>query len=234
MKKLLIIDDDRKLCGLLSEYFVPEGFTVEAVHNGKQGITAACEGDFDLIVLDVMLPGDNGFEVLRHIRTRMDTPVIMLTARGDDVDRIIGLEMGADDYLPKPFNTRELMARIRTVLRRAKPGKEESSAMPVGKKLVVGDVEMDMGTHNVVCSGNPVELTSVEFTLLEQLLRNAGELVSREDLTQKVLGRRLTACDRSIDGYVSKLRKKLGHQVSDSERIRAIRSVGYLYALTEK
>ena len=181
-----------------------------------------------------MLPGDHGFEVLRHIRTRIDTPVIMLTARGEDVDRIIGLEMGADDYLPKPFNTRELMARIRTVLRRAKPGKEESSAMPVGKKLVVGDVEMDMGTHNVVCSGNPVELTSVEFALLEQLLKNAGELLSREDLTQKVLGRRLTVYDRSIDGYVSKLRKKLGHQVSGSERIRAIRSVGYLYALTEK
>jgi two-component system response regulator CpxR len=233
MKNLLIIDDDRKLCGLLSEYLEPEGFTVEAVHDGKQGITAACEGDFDLIILDVMLPGDNGFEVLRQIRTKKDTPVVMLTARGDDVDRIIGLEMGADDYLPKPFNTRELMARIRTVLRRTKPDRYESAIAPSGRKLVVGDVEMDMGTHNVVCAGKPVELTSVEFTLLELLLKNAGELVSREDLTQKVLGRRLTAYDRSIDGYVSKLRKKLGHQVSGSERIRAIRSIGYLYALTE-
>src|SRR5450631_443446 len=232
MKKLLIIDDDRKLCGLLSEYLEPEGFTVEAVHDGKQGITTACERDFDLIVLDVMLPGDNGFEVLRQIRTKKDTPVVMLTARGDDVDKIIGLEMGADDYLPKPFNTRELMARIRTVLRRTKPDRDESEIALSGRKLVVGDVEMDMGTHNVVCAGKPVELTSVEFTLLEQLLKNAGELVSREDLTQKVLGRRLTAFDRSIDGYVSKLRKKLGHEVSGSERIRAIRSVGYLYALT--
>jgi DNA-binding response OmpR family regulator len=232
MKKLLIIDDDRKLCSLLSEYLEPEGFTLEAVHDGKQGTTAACERDFDLIILDVMLPGDNGFEVLRQIRTKKHTPVVMLTARGDDVDKIIGLEMGADDYLPKPFNTRELMARIRTVLRRTKPGRDESEIAPSGRKLVVGDVEMDMGTHNVVCAGKPVELTSVEFTLLEQLLKNAGELVSREDLTQKVLGRRLTAYDRSVDGYVSKLRKKLGHEVSGSERIRAIRSVGYLYALT--
>jgi two-component system response regulator CpxR len=232
MKKLLIIDDDRKLCGLLSEYLEPEGFTVEAVHDGKQGITVACERDFDLIILDVMLSGDNGFEVLRQIRAKKDTPVVMLTARGDDVDKIIGLEMGADDYLLKPFNTRELMARIRTVLRRTKPDRKESTIAPSGRKLVVGDVEMDMGTHNVVCAGNPVELTSVEFTLLEQLLKNAGKLVSREDLTQKVLGRRLTAYDRSIDGYVSKLRKKLGHEVSGSERIRAIRSVGYLYALT--
>jgi two-component system response regulator CpxR len=233
MKKLLIIDDDRKLCELLSEYLEPEGFIVDAVHDSKLGVTKACDGGFDLIVLDVMLPGDNGFEVLRQIRTKKDTPVIMLTARGDDVNRIIGLEMGADDYLPKPFNTRELMARIRTVLRRAKPDRDESASVTSGKKLLIGDVEMDLGTRNVICAGKPVELTSVEFSLLEQLLRNAGELVSREDLTQKVLGRRLSAYDRGIDGYVSKLRKKLGHEVSGSERIRAIRSVGYLYALTE-
>jgi two-component system response regulator CpxR len=232
MKKLLVIDDDWKLCALLAEYLEPEGFVVETVNDGCAGITRACGGEFDLIVLDVMLPGENGFEVLRQIRTRLDTPVIMLTARGDDVDRIIGLEMGADDYLPKPFNTRELVARIRTVLRRTKPDREGSAHVPGAKKLVVGDVELDLGTRNVVCSGRPVELTSVEFKLLEQLLRNAGELVSREELTLKVLGRRLSPYDRSIDGYVSKLRKKLGHEVSGSERIRAIRSVGYLYALT--
>lgn len=232
MKKLLIIDDDMKLCSLLAEYLAPEGFLVETVHDGREGISKACDGDFDLIVLDVMLPRENGFEVLRQIRTKKETPVVMLTARGDDVDRIIGLEMGADDYLPKPFNTRELVARIRTVLRRTKPDLDEIAVAPAAKKLVVGDVEMDLGTRNVVCSGRPIELTSVEFNLLELLLRKAGELVSREDLTKKVLGRRLTAYDRSIDGYVSKLRKKLGHEVSGSERIRAIRSVGYLYALT--
>ena len=233
MKKLLVIDDDRKLCALLSEYLEPIGFEVEAVHDGREGITRACAGDFDLIVLDVMLPGENGIEVLRQLRGKLDTPVVMLTARGDDVDRIIGLEMGADDYLPKPFNTRELVARIRTVLRRTKPDREEPVVAAATRKLTVGDVEIDPGTRNVVCSGKQVELTSVEFNLLEQLLRNAGELVSREELTLKVLGRRLTAYDRSIDGYVSKLRKKLGHQVSGSERIKAIRSVGYLYALTD-
>lgn len=233
MKKLLIIDDDRKLCCLLSEYLEPEGFAVEAVHDGKTGIVMAFEGDFDLIILDVMLPSENGFEVLRQIRTKIETPVVMLTARGDDIDRIIGLEMGADDYLPKPFNTRELMARIRTVLRRSKPGKVESENTSSPKSFVVGDVEMDLGTRNVICSGKQIELTSVEFSLLEYLLRKAGELVSREELTQKVLGRRLTAYDRSIDGYVSKLRKKLGHEISGSERIKAIRSVGYLYALTD-
>lgn len=233
MKRLLIIDDDRKLCDLLSEYLEPEGFAVEAVHDGKDGIAKVGENDFDLIILDVMLPGDNGFEVLRQIRTKKDTPVVMLTARGDDVDRIIGLEMGADDYLPKPFNTRELMARIRTVLRRAKPDKIESTTIQSSKTFVVGDVEIDLGTRNVVCSGKMIDLTSVEFSLLEHLLRKAGELVSREELTQNVLGRRLSAYDRSIDGYVSKLRKKLGHEVSGSERIKAIRSVGYLYALTD-
>jgi two-component system response regulator CpxR len=233
MKHLLVVDDDRKLCELLTEYLQPVGFQVEAVHDGRLGITRALESDFDLIVLDIMLPGENGMEVLRQIRASKDTPIIMLTARGDDVDRIVGLEMGADDYLPKPFNTRELVARIRTVLRRYKPEREEAPSAVLARKLVVGDVEMDLGTRNVACSGNPVELTSVEFNLLEHLLRNAGELVSREDLSLKVLGRRLTPYDRSIDGYVSKLRKKLGHRVSGSERIRAIRSSGYLYALTD-
>jgi two-component system response regulator CpxR len=232
MKKLLLVDDDTKLCSMLSEYLTAEGFSVETVHDGREGVAKACSGDYDLVVLDVMLPGENGFEVLRHIRTKVDTPAIMLTARGEDVDKIIGLEMGADDYLPKPFNTRELIARIRTVLRRAKPYREEPTAMPSSKKLVVGDVEMDLGTRNVVCSGRSIGLTSVEFNLLEHLLKNAGELVSREDLSLRVLGRRLTFNDRSIDGYVSKLRKKLGREVSGNERIKAIRSVGYLYVLT--
>ena len=233
MKRLLVIDDDRKLCALLAEYLEPLGFAIEAVHDGREGVSKACAGGFDLIVLDVMLPGENGIEVLRQIRAKREVPVVMLTARGDDVDRIIGLEMGADDYLPKPFNTRELVARIRTVLRRARPDREEPVIAPSAKRIVVGDVEMDLGTRNLLCSGKQIELTSVEFNLLEQLLRNAGKLVSREDLTVKVLGRRLTPYDRSIDGYVSKLRKKLGHEVSGTERIKAIRSVGYLYALTD-
>jgi len=233
MKRLLIIDDDRKLCALLSEYLVPEGFVVEYVHTGPEGVSRACGESFDLIVLDVMLPGDNGFQVLRQIRAKKETPVIMLTARGDEVDRIVGLEMGADDYLPKPFNTRELVARVRSVLRRIKQDSDEPVLVPSAKKLMVGDVEMDLGTRNVTCSGRFIVLTSVEFNLLEQLLRNAGALVSREYLTMKVFGRQLTVFDRSVDGHVSKLRKKLGHQVSGSERIKAIRGVGYLYALTD-
>ena len=233
MKRLLVIDDDRKLCALLTEYLEPLGFAIEAVHDGREGVSKACAGGFNLIVLDVMLPGENGIEVLRQIRAKREVPVVMLTARGDDVDRIIGLEMGADDYLPKPFNTRELVARIRTVLRRARPDRDDPVVATSAKRIVVGDVEMDLGTRNLLCSGKQIELTSVEFNLLEQLLRNAGKLVSREDLTLKVLGRRLTPYDRSIDGYVSKLRKKLGHEVSGNERIKAIRSVGYLYALTD-
>ena len=235
MKKLLVIDDDRKLCELLGEYLTQEGFQIEFVHDGWEGIQATEEGNFDLIVLDVMLPECNGFEVLRQIRSKKTIPIIMLTARGDDVDRIVGLEMGADDYLPKPFNTRELVARIRTVLRRVRPEREEKPAGKVSsvRKLSIGDVEMDLGTRNVECSGTTITLTSVEFSLLEQLLKNAGKLVSREELTHKVLGRKLTAFDRSIDGYVCKLRKKLGRETSGVERIKAIRSLGYLYAHTD-
>lgn len=233
MKRLLVIDDDRKLCALLSEYLTPEGFYVECVHTGPEGVTRVCSEVFDLIVLDVMLPGANGFQVLRQIRALKDTPVVMLTARGDEVDRIVGLEMGADDYLSKPFNTRELMARIRTVLRRVQQDSNEPAPLAAAKRLTVGDVEMDLGSRNVTCSGRPIVLTSVEFSLLEQLLKNAGQLVSREFLTRKVFGRQLTAFDRSVDGHVSKLRKKLGHQVSGRERIKAIRGTGYLYALTD-
>jgi two-component system, OmpR family, response regulator CpxR len=235
MQKLLVIDDDRKLCELLGEYLAQQGFHVECVHDGGEGIRVTEEKKFDLIVLDVMLPESSGFEVLRHIRSKQSIPIIMLTARGDDVDRIVGLEMGADDYLPKPFNTRELVARIRTVLRRVNQDREEKTpgTMSSLRKMNVGDVEMDLGTRNVECSGKTITLTSVEFSLLEQLLKNAGNLVSREELTQTVLGRKLTAFDRSIDGYVCKLRKKLGRETSGVERIKAIRSLGYLYAHTD-
>jgi len=190
--------------------------------------------DFDLIVLDVMLPTKSGFEVLQQIRSRISTPVLMLTARGDDVDRIVGLEMGADDYLPKPFNPRELVARIRAVLRRAKPdgGQMRTTASPDGL-MRVGDVRMNLGTHGVTCLDAPVELTAVEFKLLEQLLRNAGRLVTRKYLTRIVLGREMTDFERSIDVHVSKLRKKLGHDPADLERIKTICGVGYLYALTK-
>jgi DNA-binding response OmpR family regulator len=229
MSRILVIDDDTELCELLTDYLKPEGFDVESVQDASRGMERALSGEHTLVVLDVMLPGISGFDVLRHIRGRSRIPVLMLTARGDDVDRIVGLEMGADDYLPKPFNPRELVARIRAVQRRTEQetGKPAPEEMP--PKIAVGDVELDAGTRKVVRSGKIIELTAVEFSLLEELLLNAGRMVSRAELVRKVLGRSLSAYDRSIDVHISSLRKKLGHTVNGVERIKTIRSMGYLY-----
>jgi two-component system response regulator CpxR len=214
MERVLVIDDDVGLCELVGEYLQPEGYTVEAIHNGERGIDRALSDEHDLVVLDVMLPGTNGFDVLRRIRARSRIPVLMLTARGDDV------------YLPKPFNPRELVARIRAVLRRAQPVESTTSTR---ETIRVGDIEMDSNTRNVRRSGEVVELTGVEYDLLEILLRNAGQIVKREDLVKDVLGRELSPFDRSIDMHVSNLRKKLGHQLNGLERIKTIRGVGYIY-----
>ena len=232
MERVLVIDDDVGLCELVGEYLEPEGYTVEAIHNGERGIDRALSEEHDLVVLDVMLPGTNGFDVLRRIRARSRIPVLMLTARGDDVDRIVGLEIGADDYLPKPFNPRELVARIRAVLRRAQPGESAAAAAAARETIKVGDIEMDSNTRNVRRGGEVVELTGVEYDLLEILLRNAGQIVKREDLVKEVLGRELSPFDRSIDMHVSNLRKKLGHQLNGLERIKTIRGVGYIYGAT--
>ena len=209
MSKILLIDDDTDLCELLRDYLAPEGFAVETIHNGLDGVERALSGEHVLVILDVMLPGINGFEALRRIRTSSRIPVLMLTARGDDVDRIVGLEIGADDYLPKPFNPRELIARIRAVLRRAE-------SPPQGQvdpgRLVVADIELVPGTRTVLRGGEKVELTSVEFAILETMLRQAGQVVSRDDLVRQALGRNLSAYDRSIDVHVSSLRRKLGMQ----------------------
>jgi two-component system response regulator CpxR len=227
MERILIIDDDVELCSMIAEYLRPEGFTVEAVHNGERGLQRALSREHDLLLLDVMLPGMNGFDLLRQLRTASDLRVLLLTARGDDVDRIVGLEIGADDYLPKPFNPRELLARVRAILRRPQNGKGPEA----GERLAVGDVEIDLGSRVAMRNGEAVELTSVEFNLLETLLRSAGKIVSREELAQKVLGRNLNLFDRSIDVHISKLRKKLGEMVSGGERIKTVRGAGYLYAL---
>lgn len=228
MERVLVIDDDMALCELVAEYLEPEGYKVEAVHDGEAGVGRALSGEHALVVLDFMLPGINGFEVLRRIRARSRLPVVMLTARGEDVDRIVGLEIGADDYLPKPFNPRELVARISAVLRRARPeGQDEKHAREV---LTVGDVEMNTGTRVVRRAGETVELTVVEYDLLEKLLRAPGRIVTREELVRDVLHRSLSPFDRSIDMHVSNLRKKLGHQAQGVERIRTVRGVGYIYA----
>jgi DNA-binding response OmpR family regulator len=233
MSRILVVDDDRELCELLSDYLKPEGFEAEAVFDGEQGAKRALSGDHAMVVLDVMLPGISGFETLRRIREHSRIPVIMLTARGDDVDRIVGLEMGADDYLPKPFNPRELVARIRAIQRRAGQlsGDERTDVPP---RLVVADVELDAMTRTVTRSGKVIELTAIEFSLLEELLRGAGRVVTRSELSKKVLGRGLSPYDRSIDVHVSSLRKKLGHEVEGMERIRTIRGIGYLYSSPAK
>jgi two-component system response regulator CpxR len=229
MNTILIIDDDKDLCELLSDYFTPEGFVVASVHNGLEGVELAVTGQYSLVVLDVMLPGINGFEVLRRIRAVSRIPVLMLTARGEDVDRIVGLEIGADDYLPKPFNPRELVARIRAILRRAE-SEPALQNQPDSGRLAVGDVQLVSGTRTVLCGGLKVDLTSVEFAILETLLRQAGQVVSRDDLVKQALGRNLTAYDRSIDVHVSSLRRKLGQSAADGERIKTVRSIGYLYS----
>src|SRR5438132_296419 len=201
MDGVLVIDDDVELCGLVSEYLGGEGFTVECVHDGKRGLEHALRGNHLLVVLDVMLPGMNGFEVLRHLREKSHIPVLLLTARGEDVDRIVGLEIGADDYLPKPFNPRELVARIRAILRRTKNGDRSASPPQIVR---VGDIELDPATRTVRQAGSLIELTSVEFNLLELLLREAGRVVSRERLVNAVLSRKFSTFDRSIDMHVKK------------------------------
>jgi two-component system response regulator CpxR len=232
MEKILIIDDDKELCELLAEYMKPEGFDLESAHDGNAGIEKILSRKYCMVVLDVMFPGGrNGLAVLQYVRARTDTPILMLTARGDDVDRIVGLEMGADDYLAKPFNPRELLARIRAILRRSKQGHQNVWSGIEAVRHRIGDVELDAGMRVVFHRGDRVELTSVEFDLLEVLLRNAGHVVSRDELTKKVLNRSLSPYDRSIDVHVSKLRRKLGHESCGTDRIKAIRGTGYMYVL---
>ncbi len=236
MDQILIIDDDNELCELLTDYLGNEGFSIDAVHQGEQGAEKVLAGNYSLVILDVMLPGMNGFDVLRKIRESSKVPVIMLTARGDDIDRIVGLEMGADDYLPKPFNPRELVARIRAVHRRLETVETAPEAEKKATERKVGNVVLSTTNRTVKRSGRIVDLTSVEFNLLEELMAQAGEVISRDELTEKVLGRRLSAYDRSIDVHVSALRKKLGKGVSgnDIDLIRTVRGVGYIYCLPDE
>jgi len=227
MESILVVDDDVEMCGMLAEYLQSEGLQVETVHNGEHGLKRALSGEHSLILLDIMLPKINGIELLRRLRTESNARVLLLTARGEEVDRIIGLEVGADDYVPKPFSARELLARIRAILRRPETGPAANSR---GSSLVVlGDVEMDKGTRSVRRAGSDVELTALEFNLLELLLRMAGQVVTRERVAAAIMGRQFSPFDRSIDVHVSKLRRKLGPQASGQERIKSIRSVGYIY-----
>jgi DNA-binding response OmpR family regulator len=230
-RRILIIDDDVELCELVTEFLEPENFRMVAVHSGTKGLEMALSQAFDLIVLDVMLPGTRGFEVLQRLRATSRVPVIMLTARGEEVDRILGLEIGADDYLPKPFNPRELVARIHAVLRRSLAPVVALAANV--EHLHVGDIEFDSASRTILRSQSEIELTSAEFDLLAAFLRSPGVVLAREDLAHQVLGRDLAPYDRSLDVHVSNLRRKLGPLPDGKERIKAVRSVGYLYAVSD-
>ena len=221
---ILLIDDDTELCSLMSEFLRREGFEVEFEHEGHRGLEKASKPGIDLVVLDVMLPGLDGFEILRRLREHSKVPVIMLTARGEDVDRIVGLELGADDYLPKPFNPRELAARIRAILRRYEP-----RPAGVSHRLEVNGIALDPGTREVFAGGQPVELTTFEFDILEMLMRGAGRVLSRDALMENFYNRKATPFDRSIDMHISHLRKKLNR--GDS-LIKTIRGVGYQFSKT--
>jgi two-component system response regulator CpxR len=205
-----------------------EGFEIEAVYDGLGGVEQALTGQHTLVVLDVMLPGMPGFDVLRRIRAHSRIPVLMLTARGEAIDRILGLELGADDYLPKPFDPRELAARIRAILRRPPPAEGE---LPAATPLYLGDLVLDTGARVVQRGHEDLPLTTVEFDLLAMLLRMAGQVVTREALVRDVLGRESSPFDRSIDTHVSNLRRKLGVHPDGAERIKGVRGVGYLYAV---
>jgi two-component system response regulator CpxR len=224
MERVLVIDDDAELCQLVTRFLAREGFEIQVAPNGALGVERALTEVYALIMLDVMMPDTDGFGVLHRIRQQSRTPVLMLTARGDTYDRIRGLEMGADDYLPKPFDPAELVARIRAILRRTAPRSPASSA------IAIGDIELDGGTRAVRRGNKPVDLTTVEFDLLSALLRTAGSTVSREDLVRHVLGRDFSPFDRSIDTHVCNLRRKLGPLEDGGERIKGVRGAGYLYA----
>lgn len=226
--RILIVDDDVELASLVADFLGSEGFEIELAHDGESGLARARSGDHVMVVLDVMLPKKNGFDVLRALRESSAIPVLMLTARGDDVDRIVGLEMGADDYLGKPFNPRELAARLRAIQRRVLG----SGGAAVQREVVeVGDVVLDVGARTVRRAGVEIVLTTAEFSLLELLLRSAGRVVSRDTIAETVLGRRLSAFDRSVDVHVSNLRKKL--DANGGDRIKTVRGTGYVYATPE-
>ena len=225
MSHLLFADDDPELSEMLKEYLEGNGFRVETVPDGLQALKRALEADFDLIILDIMMPGCNGLDVLRELRAEKATPVLMLTARGEDVDSIVGLELGADDYLPKPCNPRVLEARIRALLRRSEL---RLDALP---QLRVGDLSLHSGTREARLGDRLVPLTSTEFSILEILLREAGKVVPKSELSEFALAKPLSSFDRSLDMHVSNLRRKLGFLADGGERIKTGRGIGYQYIL---
>jgi DNA-binding response OmpR family regulator len=222
--RVLLVDDDRELCAMLCEYLSAEHFEVKSVHDGGDALAELQAGAFEIVILDVMLPSVGGFDVLRKLGAAYATPILMLTARGDDVDRIVGLELGADDYLSKPFNPRELVARIRAILRRSS---HRPARTNLPEELEVGPITLNAGTRQVHVAGKPVALTGAEFRVLELLMSSAGQVISRDSMTEQALGRKLTAYDRSIDTHISNLRRKLNLVAGMNPEIKNVRGSGY-------
>jgi DNA-binding response OmpR family regulator len=228
--KVLIVDDDKKLCRLVGDYLAPMGYDVEAAHTGMEGLKRAMSGDFHVVVLDVMMPEMDGFEFLKRLRKESDIPVLMLTARGDETDRIVGLEMGADDYLPKTFSTRELLARLRAVTRRYFKSDRSPSPDHVDEMLLLGDLQVSERSHLVRLGKETLALTPVEFDLLVCLAKAAGRVLTRNQLLDAVAGRAYEVFDRSIDVHISSLRRKLGDDPRKPRFIKTVRSTGYMFA----
>lgn len=224
-RPLLVIDDDKKLCSLIKEYLDPMGYEITMRHTGPEGLQEAVEQEYEAVILDVMMPGMDGFEVLRELRKKSDVPVLMLTAMGEESDRIVGLEIGADDYLPKTFSTRELLARLRAVTRRAHL--THVNEEPASEVVTVGDLRLDEETHVATQGEDVLDLTALEFAILAALLRAKGRVKSREALIEEVSERKFDIFDRSIDVHISALRKKLGDDAKSPRYIRTIRAVGY-------
>lgn len=231
MTRLLIVDDDTELSQMLSEYLQAEDFAIECAFDGASGVRQALASDYDAVILDVMMPELDGFEVLRRIRSHSDVPVIMLTAKGDDVDRIVGLEIGADDYLPKPFNPRELLARLRAVLRRSRAGQAEDSTQD--KNIInVAGLEVHPSSRTAYANGTALNLTSTEYNLLHTLMSQAGAMVTKDALSQRALGRPLQRYDRSLDMHMSNMRNKLAEHGLDS-MVLTVRGQGYQLSTEE-
>lgn len=229
MHQLLLADDDIELCDMLRQYLEAEDFKVDMVHDGETALSRARSAEHELLILDIMMPRMNGLDVLRELRRESQLPVLILTARGDDVDSIVGLELGADDYLPKPASPRVLVARIRAILRRAVIDSQAQAESIAPVRFVLDDLDMHTGSRSVAVDGQPLVITSTEYSMLECLVRNAGHVISKEELSQQVLGRKLESYDRSVDMHVSNLRRKLGALPDGSERIKTVRGVGYQY-----
>lgn len=222
MSRVLLVDDDALLTELLTEYLTAEGLNVHSVPDGEAGVHEILTGQYDVVVLDSMMPKMNGLDVLKTVRAQSSIPIIMLTAKGDDIDRIIGLEMGADDYVPKPSTPRELLARINAILRRAQNQHDQGNA---SNSLSVSNVTLYPSKRQATIGDGPLELTSTEFNLLEVLMRHAGQVVSKETLSIEALDRKLAKFDRSIDVHISSIRHKLG----DASLIQTVRGLGYLF-----